>query len=96
MAALLNGRGRVALLRTIAVKKFVGFDVTDFLLDGLKKDEIQGLVVQDPRQMDYMSMKAAVAAARGAPIKEPLILTEAVMVTRENMQKPEIQALLVP
>ncbi len=78
------------------VKKFVGFDTTDFLLDGLKKREIDGLVVQDPRQMGYLSMKAAVAAARGAPIREPLILTDAVMVTRDNVNKPEIEALLVP
>jgi ribose transport system substrate-binding protein len=77
-------------------KKFVGFDTTDFLLNGLKKQEIHGLVVQDPRQMGYLSMKAAVAAARGAPIREATILTDAVMVTRDNVQKPEIQALLVP
>ncbi|CAN7169273.1 substrate-binding domain-containing protein [Pseudoduganella sp. LjRoot289] len=77
-------------------KKFVGFDTTDFLLEGLRKQEIHGLVVQDPRQMGYLSMKAAVAAARGAAIKTPLILTDAVMVTRENQQAPEIQALLIP
>ena len=77
-------------------KKMVGFDTTDFLLDGLKKQEINGLVVQDPRQMGYLSMKAAVAAVRGAPVKEATILTEAVMVTRDNYRKPEIQALLVP
>lgn len=77
-------------------KKFVGFDTTDFLLDGLKKQEIHGLVVQDPRQMGYLSMKAAVASARGEGIKEALILTDAVMVTLDNVQKPAIQALLVP
>jgi ribose transport system substrate-binding protein len=77
-------------------KKFLGFDTTGFLLDGLRKQEIHGLVVQDPRQMGYLAMKAAVAAARGTAIKPQLILTEAVMVTLENYQKPEIQALLVP
>jgi ribose transport system substrate-binding protein len=77
-------------------RKFVGFDTTGFLLDGLKKQEINGLVVQDPRQMGYLSMRAAVAAARGAPFKDPVIFTDAVMVTLDNYQKPEIQALLVP
>lgn len=77
-------------------KKFVGFDTTDFLLDGLKKKDIHGLVVQDPRQMGYLSMKAAVAAAKGTPVKETNILTDAVMVTRDTYQNPEIQALLVP
>lgn len=77
-------------------KKFVGFDTTDFLLEGLRKQEIHGLVVQDPRQMGYLAMKAAVAAARGTAIKTPLILTDAVMVTLENHQAPEIRALLIP
>ncbi len=77
-------------------RKFVGFDTTDFLLEGLGKQEINGLVVQDPRQMGYLSMKAALAAARGAAMKDQTILTDAVMVTRDNYGKPEIQALLVP
>ncbi len=77
-------------------RKFVGFDTSDFLLDGLKKQEINGLVVQDPREMGYLSMKAALAAARGAAIKDRTILTDAVLVTRDNYGKPEIQALLVP
>ena len=77
-------------------KKFVGFDTTDFLLDGLKRREIHGLVVQDPRQMGYQSMRAALAAARGAAIKPALILTDAVMVTQDNYQKPEIRSLLTP
>ncbi|MTW11008.1 substrate-binding domain-containing protein [Pseudoduganella eburnea] len=77
-------------------KKFVGFDTTDFLLEGLGKQEIDGLVVQDPRQMGYLAMKAAVAAARGAPFKEQTILTETVLVTRDNFRNPEIQTLLVP
>jgi ribose transport system substrate-binding protein len=77
-------------------KRFVGFDTSDFLLDGLKRGDIDGLVVQDPRQMGYQSMKAAAAAARGAAIKPALILTDAVMVTRENHQKAEIRALLTP
>ena len=77
-------------------KKFIGFDTTDFLLEGLAKQEINGLVVQNPRQMGYLSIKAAAAAVRGAAIREPVLLTDAVMVTLENYQKPEIQALLVP
>ncbi|NVD73802.1 LacI family transcriptional regulator [Duganella sp. BJB488] len=77
-------------------KKFIGFDTTEFLLDGLRRQEIHGLVVQDPRQMGYQAMKAALAAAKGAPIKPALILTDAVMVTQENYLKPEIRSLLTP
>ena len=78
------------------IKKMVGFDTSDFLLDGLKRREIDALVVQDPRQMGYLGMKAAIAAARGAPAKARDIVTEAVMVTLENYVRPEIEALLVP
>jgi ribose transport system substrate-binding protein len=94
-----TGDGVLRALRQAGLagrKKFVSFDTTDFLLDGLRKEEIHGLVVQDPRQMGYLSMKAAVAAAKGAPNKNPVIVTDAVMVTRDNYQKPEIKALLVP
>lgn len=94
-----TGDGALRALRQAGLagqKKLVSFDTTEFLLDGLRKEEIHGLVVQDPRQMGYLSVKAAVAAAKGTPVKNAVILTEAVMVTRENYQKPEIRALLVP
>lgn len=77
-------------------KKFVGFDTTDFLLDGVRKGEIQSLIIQNPRQMGYLGMKAAVAAARGKRAREPVIFTEAVAVTLENLDRPEIHNLLVP
>lgn len=77
-------------------KKFVGFDTTDFLLDGLNKQEIQTLIIQNPRQMGYLGMKAAIAAARGAPVKEPAIFTQAVAVALDNLHKPDIRSLLVP
>lgn len=76
--------------------KFVGFDSTSFLLEGLERKEIHGLIVQDPRQMGYLGLKAALAAVRNAPFENRTVLTDAVMVTLENYQKPEIRALLVP
>lgn len=77
-------------------KKFVGFDTTDFLLDGLTKGEINSLIIQNPRQMGYLGMKAAIAAAQGAPVRDATIYTEAVAVTSENLDKPEIRSLLTP
>lgn len=86
-------------------KKFIGFDSTDFLLDGLEKQEINGLIVQDPRQMGYLGLKAAVAAVKNTSVAAPTknaspndttIYTEAKMVTLENYRKPEIQMLLFP
>lgn len=77
-------------------KKFVGFDTTEYLLDGLKKGEINSLIIQNPRQMGYLGMKAAIAAAQGAAVKDTAIFTEAVAVMLENLDKPEIRSLLVP
>lgn len=77
-------------------KKFIGFDSTTFLLDGLEQQEIHGLVVQDPRRMGYMGLKAALAAVNKTPMEPRTILIDGVMVTLENYRKPEIRALLVP
>lgn len=79
-------------------KNFIGFDATDFLLDGLARREINGLVVQDPRQMGYLAIKAAIAAVRNTSAKDKgsVIHTPAILVTPENYQSPEIRTLLVP
>jgi ribose transport system substrate-binding protein len=91
--------GMLRALRELGVagkKKFIGFDSTDFLLGGLAQQEISGLVVQNPRQMGYLGIKAAIAAVRNAPVKDPIIFTAAIMVTPANHKNPEIQSLLVP
>jgi ribose transport system substrate-binding protein len=77
-------------------KKFIGFDSTRLLLAGLEQQEVNGLVVQDPCQMGYLGLKAAIAAAKNSPFKDRNIFIDAVMVTLENYQRPEIRALLVP
>lgn len=77
-------------------KKFVGFDSTSFLLDGLERGQINGLVVQDPRLMGYLGIKAALAAVNNAPLDQRTIPVEAVVVTLENYRKPAIRALLIP
>lgn len=77
-------------------KKFVGFDSTSFLLEGLERQEINGLIVQDPRQMGYVGLKAALAAVKNAPFESRFIFIDAVLVTLENYRKPEIRALLLP
>jgi ribose transport system substrate-binding protein len=86
-------------------KKFIGFDSTEFLLDGLAKREIDGLIVQDPRKMGYLGIKAAIAAVKDVPVNTLVkgvasngttIFTDAKMVTLENFRRPEIQMLLSP
>jgi ribose transport system substrate-binding protein len=76
--------------------KLVGFDATDFLVEGLKNREIDGLVVQDPRQMGYLAIKAAIAAINNVPGTKKTIFTGTAMVTPENYQNQEIKTLLAP
>jgi ribose transport system substrate-binding protein len=74
--------------------KFVGFDSTALLNQALEKQEIQGLVIQNPQQMGYMAVKAALAAARNVPMKDKMIFTDAMLLTRENMKSAEIKQLI--
>ncbi|MBN2266457.1 MAG: substrate-binding domain-containing protein, partial [Candidatus Aminicenantes bacterium] len=74
---------------------FVGFDSSPKLVQGLRDGEIQGLVLQDPDKMGYLGVKTMVAHLRGEPV-EKVIDTGVVLATRENMDTPEIKALLTP
>ena len=75
--------------------KFVGFDSSEPLITGLRAGEIQGLTVQNPFLMGYTGVKTAVAAVKGEAI-EKRVDTGVVMVTGENIDKPEIQDVVSP
>ena len=75
--------------------KFVGFDSSDKLVDGLKSKEIDALVVQDPYNMGYQSVKTIVNAINKKPI-EKRIDTGATLVTLDNMKEEKIAKLLNP
>lgn len=74
--------------------RFVGFDSTDFLIQGLEQQEINGLVIQNPQQMGYLGIKAALAAARGTPVKDKTIYTDTTLLTRENVRSADIKKLI--
>ncbi len=73
--------------------KFVGFDASPPLVEALKKGEIDALVVQDPQKMGYKSVESLVRHLRGEKV-ESTIDTGAVLVTKDNMDKPEIKKLI--
>ncbi len=80
--------------RNLAGKvKFVGFDSSDLLVQGLKDKHIDALVVQDPVNMGYKSVQMMVDHLHGKKIDET-VNTEVHLVTPENMNDPEIAALL--
>ncbi|HSA94960.1 MAG TPA: substrate-binding domain-containing protein [Acidobacteriota bacterium] len=74
---------------------FVGFDSSPKLVQGLRDGDIMGLVLQNPEKMGYLGVKTIVAHLRGEPV-EKVIDTGVVMVTADNMDVPEIKALLSP
>src|SRR5919112_3481444 len=75
--------------------KFVGFDASPNLVKGLRDGAIDGLVVQDPVRMGYTAVKTMVAHLKGQPV-EKWIDTGVHVATKDNMDTPDIKALLQP
>ncbi len=75
--------------------KFVGFDSSPKLVQGLRDGEIQGLVVQNPMKMGYLGVKTMAAHLRGEAVPK-LVDTGVVLATPETMDTPEVKALLEP
>lgn len=75
--------------------KFVGFDSSPKLIEGLKAGEINGLVVQNPRKMGELGVKAVVDKINGKPV-EKKVDTGVNFVTKANLETPDIAALVAP
>jgi ribose transport system substrate-binding protein len=74
---------------------FAGFDASEKLLQALRAGDIDALVVQRPFQMGYVAVKTMVDHVRGHPV-DKRIDTGSTVVTRDNLDAPEIQALVSP
>lgn len=74
---------------------FVGFDVSQTFIDALNANQLHGIVVQNPFNMGYLGVRAMVDSLLGRPV-ERKIDTGVMLVTKENMSAPEVQALLHP
>jgi ribose transport system substrate-binding protein len=75
--------------------KFVGFDSSEKLVQGLKEGHVDGLVLQNPFNMGYLAVKTMVKKLKGEPV-EARIDTGARLVTKENLEDPEIKELVAP
>jgi ribose transport system substrate-binding protein len=75
--------------------KFVGFDSSPKLVQGLRDGHIHGLVLQNPTRMGYLGVVLAVKHLRGETV-EARIDTGVTIATGETMDTPEIKALLEP
>jgi ribose transport system substrate-binding protein len=75
--------------------KYVGFDSSDRLVQGLRNGDIHGLVLQDPINMGYLGVKTIVAHLQGQKV-EKRIDTGSAVATPENMDEPKMKNLLEP
>jgi ribose transport system substrate-binding protein len=75
--------------------RFVGFDSSDNLAKGLRDGQVDALILQDPVRMGYLGVKAMVERLQGKPV-EKRIDTGVHVVTKENMDTPEMKDLVQP
>ena len=73
--------------------KFVGFDTSPPLVEGLRRGEIHALMAQNPKKIGYEGVKIIVAYLHGEQVLRS-VDTGVVLVTQENLNSPEIQKLL--
>jgi ribose transport system substrate-binding protein len=79
----------------VGKKKFVGFDSSDELVDAMRKNEIDVLILQNPFKMGYEGVKAIVRHLNGEEVPRR-IDTGVYAVTPDNMDEPENKNLLIP
>lgn len=75
--------------------RFVGFDASPALVEGLMQKDIDGLVVQDPFKMGYLGVKKMVAHLNGESV-DKRIDTGVHFITLENIKQPQMQELVNP
>jgi len=74
---------------------FVGFDATQMFVDAMKAKQLHGIVVQNPFNMGYLGVRTMVESLQGKPV-EKRIDTGVAMITPDNLEAQESQALLHP
>lgn len=75
--------------------KFVGFDSSEKMIAALRAGELDGFVVQNPMRIGYLGVKTLVEHLRGEHVARR-IDTGSTLITKENLDQPEIRDLLNP
>lgn len=75
--------------------KFVGFDSSEGLVEDLNTGVIDALVAQDPFKMGYEAVRAVTDKLNGKTPGKQIDLS-ATVITKADLEKPEIKALLHP
>ena len=74
---------------------FVGFDSSQTFIDAINADQLHGIVVQNPFNMGYLGVRTMVDSLMGKQV-EKKIDTGVMLVTKENLESPEVKTLLHP
>lgn len=75
--------------------KFVGFDTSDTFIEAMRANQLHGIVVQNPFNMGYLGVRTMVDSLRGKQV-DKRIDTGVAMVTLDNMNSADLQAVLHP
>lgn len=73
--------------------KLVAFANSRDFVDAIRAGDLHGLVLQDPEKMGYLGVKSVVQVLRGEPVPK-LVDTGVVVATAENLNDPEVVALV--
>ena len=73
--------------------KFVGFDTSPPLVEALRAGEIHALVAQNPTRMGYDGVTTLVKHLNGEKVPER-IDTGVTLITKENIDTPDVQKLI--
>src|SRR5438105_4672588 len=74
---------------------FVGFDSSQSFIEAIRAKQLHGIVVQNPFNMGYLGVRTMVEQLQGKPV-EKRIDTGVTMITPDNLEAAETQALLHP
>ena len=83
---------RLQLAKTV---KFIGFDASDPLIEGLKNGEIQGIIIQNPFKIGYLGVKTMCDVLNGKKVAKR-IDTGVSFLTLDNLNDPKIQEIIHP
>ena len=75
--------------------QFVGFDASDAFITAMNAKQLSGIVVQNPFQMGYLGVRTMVESLQGKDVAK-MVDTGVEMITPENLNSPQSQALLKP
>ena len=70
-----------------------GFNLQQNVADAIESGAMSGWIAQLPTDVGYKGVSAAVSLLKGEPVP-PVIHTDIVVVTKDNLKDPKVQALL--